>query len=932
MVLRKAWKVSWWCTRQGARLVLWTGWFLLVVLLAFQAHLLSTRQVSVPEPLRQAITERLAARGLRFEFGRAVMDFSGNVIVEHVSLGPASLPGPLATAASVYAKLDPWDLLFRRLDILELRVSGLDLRLPSADASSGVSGELAAGGIDLAVRPAGRDLEVSHFTGYVGRVPVVVAGRLRLPGASGAGTLQGISPEKLTAVWTDVARRARGIDAWLAAADSPRLVVGLQPAPRGEPVASVEFLAASVDLSKLPGARSGILTGVRAAATVRPTDPLPLPLEITGAVSSARLAPDWEAGPLAFRLRGKAGGEAAPVLGSLEVQLDSLRWREIEAGPIAIDLAPEGETAFRVDLSLGLARSPWRLRGTVDPLAGQAGVTLDGFVGDATLAFVGAQIGRDLATLLDPAQAAPLHAAARFAPGWKLMDVSGRVHSGFVLVGGVPLHETGTEFFYDGERVLCDNLVLRQGASLAHGSYEMDTRTMDFRFLLTGGLRPMGISGWFHEWWSNFFQTFAFSRAAPVADVDVGGRWGDPAATRVFVAADGVGAGVKGVEFDRVRARLFLRPQWFDIRHFEVGRGDQAASGWLSRSVDLERDTWRRMDFSVESSLPLATIERLFPEESTELLAPYRFDAPPRLRLAGRVESAASPEGKHERIDIGLTSAGGMTFHDFALSDLVFQARLVDDRIELPVLAFGFAGGRAQGQATLQGPGDARRLGFNITLAGANLGAVTQVAGRFQPAAPVATAAPLAAKVAEAARLRQERLDRGRVDFNLSAEGLYGDFHSFKGGGRGVVTGTELGQLNLFGPLSEVLRGSIINLGSFSLTAVDAPFELEGDRVRFDELKVTGPSALLQAKGYYHLNGGSLDFSAKVYPFDEATSILGSAVGLVLNPLSRVFEVRLQGTLANPSWIFAYGPSRLLNTLVGSEKSQRPSPSEDSAR
>ena len=102
--------------------------------------------------------------------------------------------------------------------------------------------------------------------------------------------------------------------------------------------------------------------------------------------------------------------------------------------------------------------------------------------------------------------------------------------------------------------------------------------------------------------------------------------------------------------------------------------------------------------------------------------------------------------------------------------------------------------------------------------------------------------------------------------------------------------------------------------------------------MRFDELRVTGPSALLQAKGYYHLNDGSLDFSAKVYPFDETTSILGSAVGLVLNPLSRVFEVRLQGTLANPSWIFAYGPSRLLNKLVGSEKSPRPSPSEDSAR
>jgi hypothetical protein len=151
---------------------------------------------------------------------------------------------------------------------------------------------------------------------------------------------------------------------------------------------------------------------------------------------------------------------------------------------------------------------------------------------------------------------------------------------------------------------------------------------------------------------------------------------------------------------------------------------------------------------------------------------------------------------------------------------------------------------------------------------------------------------------------------------------MYTDFYSFNGTGRAVIHGSELGQLNLFGPLSEALRGSFINLGSFSLNRVEAPFALQGERLRFDELRITGPSALIQAKGYYRLRDGALDFTTKVYPFDENSSVVGNAVGFVLTPFSRALEVKLTGTLNSPSWIFAYGPSRLLNTLIGGEKNE----------
>lgn len=893
----------------GSRLFLWSIWIVLILLLAGQACLLSSRRIVLPEPVRRIVAERLAEHGLRLDYDRGLLDLSGHLLLENARVGPLAHTAPYATARSVYVHVDPWDLIIGRVNVQDMRIGGLDLRLPAAQSPSGVD-ELLAERIDFALKPVGNEIELSHLTGYIGNLPVEAHGRFHIP-AFPAGAGGKSAGGALAAGWGGLSRHLGTARSLLSAADGPVLHLRLDS---GRIEVAAE--ARSIDLGALPSAPKGRLTAVRLRTTMPLSVSSRTPITVSGTLDRLELPSlDAEARGLVFQLDTN-GALASPVV---DLQLGSVRWRKIETGPLVAAVSrPTAENAAAT-VSLALAGGVWSIQAGLDD--GIAAVSLDGFVGDSTLAFAGGLIDRDLSTLLDPARAAPLHARASFGRGWKLVEASGRLHSGSVRVGGAQLDETGTEFTYDGARVLCDNLVLRQGASLAHGSYEMDTRTMDFRFLLTGGLRPMGISSWFHEWWPNFWATFDFSHSLPDADVDVQGRWGDLTATNVFVQAAGARTGLKGVEFDRVRTRLFLRPHWFDILHFEVAREAHGARGNLARSMDLDKNTWTHMDFAVESTLPLTTISQLFPGESAELLAPYDFTAPPSLHLDGHVTSAASSEGKHEVINITLTSTGPMTYHKFPLSDLEVQARLRDDLIDLPSLSVNFAGGRATGDANLWGPPDARRLAFDITLTGANLGTVVQTVSTLQP-----PSAPVSEKEAETARLRQQRLEGGRLDFKLKAEGAFTDFYSFKGDGLGSITNAELGQLNLFGPVSEMLRGTFLNFSSFSLTTVDAPFKLNGNRVRFRDLRVSGPSALLLAKGTYQLRGGDLDFTAKIHPFEESTSMFGSAASFVFTPFSKVFEVKLQGTLSKPSWIFSYGPSRLLNTLTGNDNPAPPAP------
>ncbi len=914
--------MSWWVTRLGARAVLWASWLLLLSVLAAQLYVLSSRHILLPASARHAIEARLAEHGLRVKLGLVRIDFSGDVRCEDVRVGPLSMEDPLVTVSSVYTNIDLGNLLMGELSLSEVRVSGMDLHLPGMQSLSGVD-EVMVGGVDLELHRSGREIVLSHLAGYVRQVPVQVYGRFPTPSAQDGAQSASLKEQvkTLSTAWLGVARQIQAADSWLGAFDTPRVDIKLMAEGNAGAEAKVEFRAAGIDLGKLPGGATGFLFGVRADSTLPLSELGRVPLDIEGAVASLQLPREITAQGLAFRLSGAPGGAYGFAPSLLELEFASLRWREIEIGPLASTASQPEDGRFAVDLSLSLAGAPWRVQGTVEPKTGTAEVALDGFVEAATLTFAGRQIGRELGNLLIPAQPAPLHVRASFAPGWKLARAQGSLHSGHVLVGGVPLDETGAEFTYDGKRVFCDNLVLRLGDSLAHGSYEMDARTMDFRFLLTGGLRPMGIDKWFHSWWSDFWSTFTFNASLPVADVDVLGRWGDLTATQVFVQADCADTGLKGVNFERVRTRLFLRPHWFDIRHFDVIRAGHGAQGWLSRTLNLDKNTWTTMEFEVDSTLPLETIGELFKQESAELLAPYAFTAPPLLKLRGRVASAAAVGGKHEHIDIDLSSTGAMTYHGFPLADLKVKALLRDERIELPELAVVFARGGAKGTALVQGPADARRLSFNIALADANLGAAMQAVAQLQPNT---AAAPAVSESGKAARARQTLYDQGKLDLTLAAEGMYSDFFSFNGNGRAVIHGSELGQLNLFGPLSEALSGSLINLGSFSLNRVEAPFALQGERLRFDELRITGPSALIQAKGFYRLRDGTLDFATKVFPFDENSSVVGNAVGFVLTPFSRALEVKLTGTLNSPSWIFAYGPSRLLNTLIGGEKKDAP--------
>jgi hypothetical protein len=144
----------------------------------------------------------------------------------------------------------------------------------------------------------------------------------------------------------------------------------------------------------------------------------------------------------------------------------------------------------------------------------------------------------------------------------------------------------------------------------------------------------------------------------------------------------------------------------------------------------------------------------------------------------------------------------------------------------------------------------------------------------------------------------------------LSAEGPYDDLYGYRGDGSATLDGPSLGEVKLLGLLSE-----LFTFTSLRFTTARTNFKVDGPRVNFTDLAVTGANSAITGRGNYTLDRHTLDFNAKIYPFQESNAFLKSLVGAVLTPFSNVFEVKLTGTLEKPAWGFVIGPANFLRNL-----------------
>lgn len=877
----------------------WAVWLVLAALLAVQVYVIAAQELPVPGWMLRRVDARLEELGLAASFGRAQFDPSGKLLLEDVRLRSHRFEDPLLTAGTVYVRKSIWSVLSGDRAPDEIRLDAATLSLPAPLSPTGMPAPLLS---DLAatLRLETTLVHVDQLSFRVGSLSVTARGQWQTPPRTDR------QPPDVDAVIQRFLRQARTLARELGrleTVESPVLDLTLSVRPGIGNVA--EFTATAAHWREQP--QLALTTGpllVRGLVRLDGTDPRPLRLWVT--------AHSLAYGPhaVARRLDGRVTVELSPARGAsvdaIEAQFATpgvMTFDERVDVPV-LDLAWQRGQPLRFSLSAQINGEAMSAHGRADPERGTLDADFSGRVAPSIVSSVLPARAPKFARYFHFGDPVDVHGRVAFAPGWKFDGLWTRVRAGRLNSSNVLITSARGRIDIDAAgNFLAHEAVVAAGENHARGSYWMNFRSLDFRILLTGALKPPHIAGWFRsDWWSDFWENFEFD-VPPAADVDVTGNWRAPRRTYYFGRTDATAVRVMRADFEQAHARVFVRPHFahaFDLQVARAG-GEQRAEGWFKRFADPGTRVLSAFDYDLRGNLEPVTLRRLGGPLAATLLEPWVFGRPPHVAFRGRT-TFANGEAVPDAVFEGQV-AGGSSYEGFPLERLDLAGFARGDRVQLERMQFQVAGGQGSGHATLTGSGGHRRLDFDVRVADADmvrtLGALAEFdrvrQGRDAQTSPN--------------RELLKRASGGKLQFRLAAAGNPADLATFDGAGEVHLTGAELGEIHLFGLLSQVLSGLALNFSSLKLDTLRSNFRLAHGNAHFPDLRVTGSTAVIEAKGDYRLTEQTLDFTARLKPYEENRNIFTAAIGIVINPLTSILELRLTGPIQKPVWSFSLGSS-----------------------
>jgi hypothetical protein len=901
------------CGSCALTLVCWALWLVLGGTLAVLLYIATAHDLPVPDFLLRRAESELARAGFALRFGRAHLDPAGIILLEDVRLRSLHFEDPLLTCRLLYVRRDFWSVLAGRPIPDEIRLEGARLQLPAPLSPSGTAEPLIQDAALVLRHRDGRWL-LDQFNGRVGTLVLTARGEFSLP-AHTPGT-QPLSLAELTHRFLQFSRKFALQLRHLEPFEAPALSLTLEPLPG---TGAIAHLLLTANSAREPWGRPVTLGPVVATGSVLfgGKDDRPLRLHVTArhvragdrfSIDSLRAIFDFmmSAEDLSLRPRealiaaGAVDAQGLSALGPV-VRADLNHWPALSA-TAALSLGGEF-IAAQVDAELHEQTARLRATGRGSPaLISQV---LTRHTPRAAPYFV---FGDPVAFSAD----------ATLGPGWKFQRLSSRVDARRLDSRGVHITAARGRIDIEGMDFLAHDARVELGDNFATGSYWMNFATSDYRMLLDGRLRPPAINGWFQgDWWLAFWNRhFDFSAEPPTANVDVSGRWRDPSRTAYFGSTLARHATVWNGDFEEATARIFLRPDYTHGLTLSAVRagGTQRLNGTFRRVGEPGVHDVGRIEFDFTGNVDPAVINRMLDGKAGEVLSSLRLARPPQLHAWGvaGTESAFSFTGAAE---------DGLHYYGFPLDSAKVSGSVKGGDVHLDSIEFSVAGGKGTGTAALTGPEPQRVLDLDLRIQGAELARALRAVEEFQPAGT----SEKSQGGKESAFL--QRAGSSRLDLSLVARGRPGAIENFTGSGQFSLTGAELGEIHLFGLLSQVLSAVSLNFTSLKLDAAHSHYNLENGRLFFPDLKVTGRSALIDARGNFTFATKALDFSARLKPYEENRNLITGVIGIVINPLASILELKLTGPLAKPNWsIVVAGSSPKPDSTGQSTKPPPPTP------
>lgn len=400
----------------------------------------------------------------------------------------------------------------------------------------------------------------------------------------------------------------------------------------------------------------------------------------------------------------------------------------------------------------------------------------------------------------------------------------------------------------------------------------------DFRAALRSTLNPNTLRPFFSGKAAEMLGEIDFAQA-PTLDLRVTGAAPDIAQCSARGEIRLGRTRIRGAPLNAARAKIAFQNKTLSYEDFRVERDEGAATGALF-SYDFGRHEVRLKD--VRAKLRPFDVMTWIDRELAGHVAPYRFKAAPSVVVNGVV---GTENARDTRLELLVDAPGGMdyVFLKKTLSFPKISGKLlfVGRELRLSDLAASLYGGRLRGGAEISLARETPGYTARVAAENVDFASVTKLYFNYESS---------------------HGLLNGGFDFR----GKNSDARTLSGRGDVSVVEGNVFAIPVLGPFSAILNSIVPGMGYNVAHRASCSFEMRDGAITTRDFVVKG-------QGFSMIGDGTLFFVDDKMDFNIRLNAQGLP-GVLLFPVSKLFEYTSDGSLSKPAWrlkrLPTLGPAR----------------------